>query len=135
MSRKNSDNTKQLVQELYTKGMPIVEIAERTSIACSTIYGYVKAKQLGLPYSGYNEYLAQQRQNRPENRELGLLIKSRLVELEQNQSWLANEIGVTKQAVSLYIKGKAFPSEAILRKLSSSLNAQHALDGLLLKCH
>src|SRR3989338_7450576 len=73
----------------------------------------------------YNDYHERQRTSRPENQELSDLIKKRLKELGRNQSWLAEEIEVTKQRVSQYVQGKSFPKEDVLQKLYSSLEVPY----------
>ncbi len=45
----------------------------------------------------------------------------KLEELGRNQSWLAEQLGVSGQTVSQYIQGKSIPSEKIRNKLSSVL--------------
>jgi transcriptional regulator with XRE-family HTH domain len=55
-----------------------------------------------------------------------------LKNLGKNQSWLAEEIGVTRQSVSLYVKGRSVPKDDLLQKLYSSLDVQYGiLDDLL----
>src|SRR3989339_249982 len=73
----------------------------------------------------YDDYHIRQRTSRPENQELSDLIKKRLKELGRNQSWLAEEIEVTKQRVSQYVQGKSFPKEDVLQKLYSSLEVPY----------
>ena len=75
--------------------------------------------------SDYQEHLARERQQRPENKELSNLIKKRLKELEKNQSWLADQIGVTSATVSFYTHGKSIPSNDVLKKLSSALEVPY----------
>ena len=73
-----------------------------------------------------------QRVNKPENQELSNLIRRRLKEIGKNESWLAEEIGVTRQAVSLYVRGRSIPTDGLLQKLYSSLDVSYeTLDGLL----
>ena len=91
--------------------------------------------ETGQPFesqSQYQEYTTRQRVNRPQNQGLSDLIKRRLKELGKNQSWLAEEIGVTRQAVSLYVKGRTTPTNDLLQKLYSSLDVTYeTLDDLL----
>jgi len=91
--------------------------------------------ETGQPFeslSQYEEYTARQRVNQPENQGLSNLIKKRLKELGKNQSWLARELGVTRQAVSLYVQGRSVPREELLEKLYSSLDVPYkTLDDLL----
>ena len=71
-------------------------------------------------YSEYRESLAQQRSRNHQNKELSDLIKSRLKKLKRTQSWLAEQIGVTRQAVSLYSIGKIIPQNKTLNLLFSA---------------
>src|SRR3989344_2673496 len=119
------DKTKQLMKEMYSSGLSVAEIARRANVPYSTAYGYTRARQRGFAsYGEYEEHLARQRinpetgqlfksltelrdyqarqrQRRPENKELGDLMRTRLRELGKNQSWLAGQIGVTRATVSL----------------------------------
>ncbi len=91
--------------------------------------------ETGEPFeskSQYREYTARQRVNRPENQGLSDLINRRLKELRRNQTWLAEEMGVTRQAVSLYVKGRSTPTNDLLQRLYSSLDVPYeTLDDLL----
>jgi DNA-binding XRE family transcriptional regulator len=91
--------------------------------------------ETGQPFesrSQYQDYRERQKVNRPENQGLGGLIRRRLKNLGKNQSWLAEEIGVTRQSVSLYVKGRSVPKDDLLQKLYSSLDVQYGiLDDLL----
>ena len=91
--------------------------------------------ETGQPFesrSQYQDYRERQKVNRPENQRLGGLIRRRLKNLGKNQSWLAEEIGVTRQSVSLYVKGRSVPKDDLLQKLYSSLDVQYGiLDDLL----
>src|SRR3989339_136434 len=84
-----------------------------------------KTRKLFASRTEYNDYHERQRTSRPENQELSDLIKKRLKELGRNQSWLAEEIEVTKQRVSQYVQGKSFPKEDVLQKLYSSLEVPY----------
>src|SRR3989344_4595819 len=81
----------------------------------------------------YEDHLARQRQERPQNQELSDLIKKRLKELGQNQTWLSQQMGVSRQAVSYYVQGKVIPKGEHLPKLYSALEVPYnTLDDLLL---
>ena len=71
--------------------------------------------------SKYNRHMAEQRQQKPEYKELINLIKSKLKELGKSQNWLAKELCITKQAVSQYVHGESFPKEEIQEKLDRIL--------------
>jgi len=62
MSRKLSDETKQLLEELYAEKRSVAEIARRTNVSCATVYRYVEAKQGGFTsYKEYQDDLAKKR--------------------------------------------------------------------------
>ncbi len=71
--------------------------------------------------SEYNKEREKQRKQRAEYQDLSKLIREKLEELGKNQRWLAKELGITPQAVNLYVYGKAFPNEKILKKLDRIL--------------
>ena len=91
--------------------------------------------ETGQPFKSLTElrdYQARQRQRRPENKELGDLMRTRLRELGKNQSWLAGQIGVTRATVSLYAQGKNIPKRELLGRLYSALDVPYqTLDELL----
>ena len=62
MPRKISNETKQLIEELYAEGLPVVEIAKRVNVSYPTAYGYTKVKERGFAsYLKYQEHLAKER--------------------------------------------------------------------------
>jgi DNA-binding XRE family transcriptional regulator len=66
------------------------------------------------------------------NQNLSSLISYKLTEKEKNASWLANEIGVSRQAVSKYLQGKYLPSEDILKRIFNVLDLPYtSLDDLI----
>lgn len=107
------------ISKLYNngKGLSPAEIARQTGITYSTIYGMTMVRQRINPETG--ERFA----SRTEYQELSDLIKKRLKEIGRNQSWLAKETGITRQAVSIYTKGKGLPDGDLLRKLFSLLKS------------
>jgi DNA-binding XRE family transcriptional regulator len=129
MSRKISDQTKNLIENLYAQDLPVAEIARRANVSYPTAYGYTRLKQrinpeTRKPFESLGQlmdYQARQRINRAENQGLSDLIKRRLKELGKNQSWLARELGITRQAVSFYVKGRSIPSDDLLERLYSTI--------------
>ena len=138
MPKRISNKKKQLVEKLFAQGLTVVEIARKANVSYSTAWGLTKAKEKGFDslteyrqhlakekgFDSFNEYqqhLAKERQKRPENKGLSYLIVARLKELGKNQNWLANEIGVTRQAVSMYVSGSNFPSIKVYERLSPIL--------------
>jgi len=94
----------------------------------SSVNDYRKTLAQNNGYGSNNDYrktLAIKRTQKPKNQCLGSLIKKRLLELGKNQSWLSNESGVPRQAISLYVLGRSFPSEETLQKILSSLDVSY----------
>ncbi|HWP81836.1 MAG TPA: hypothetical protein VNN76_04175 [Bacteroidota bacterium] len=57
--------------------------------------------------------------------DLSRVIKKRLKAIRANQSWLAREMRVSREAVSQYVRGKTFPKrKRILQSLESVLNVR-----------
>ena len=69
----------------------------------------------------YLEYLVRQRKERKRNRELSDLVKTRLRKLGKTQSWLAQQLGVSKQAVNSYANSVSIPQGENLNKLFVAL--------------
>ena len=98
-----------------------------------TDYLEYRARQRTNPETGKSfesltklqQYRARQRTNSKKNRELSDLVKKRLEELEQNQSWLAEQLGVSRQAVSLYAQGKSLPKGEKLEQLLKIINLNY----------
>ena len=58
----------------------------------------------------------QERKKERRYKKQGDFLKEKLKELNKNQSWLARELGVTKESVSKYIRGIYFPKKIEKRK-------------------
>lgn len=112
----------------------MADIARQVGVSSSSVYGLTRAHQRGFASDyKYQEYLAQQngfasryeyvehlsqqRSKRKRNRQLRGLVRKRLREIGKNQSWLAEELGVSRQAVSLYVQGKSIPRGKTLGRL------------------
>ena len=114
-------------------------VAEHFGIAPSTVWNYINysgkeerlqqikrmyrksvARKNG--YGCYSEYArrkAQQRKSR--NRQFCGLIRGRLEAIGQNQNWLADSTGITRQAISQAINGKIKLRRERLPRLSEAL--------------
>ena len=83
----------------------------------------------------YYEHLARQRSQKEVNRELSDFVKRRLKELCRTQSWLAEELGISRQMISFYTQGNSVPKGERLRKLrnilDSNRNKGKSLDHLI----
>lgn len=128
------------MKKWYNLNLSVAEIARRANVSYLTAYGYTRLKERNNPETGklfeslseYQEYLARQRQGKPENQELSDFIPRKLGELRKNQSWLAEKMGVTRKCVSLYTHGKLIPSEEALGRLFSALQVPYqTLEDLL----
>lgn len=76
------------------------------------------------PYASYSElhnYQAKQRSKRTKNKEFSNLLKRRLSWVGVNQSWLAQRMGMSREAISQYINGETIPQGDNLKNLLSAL--------------
>ena len=107
-----------------------------------TEYKDYQARQRVNPETGeqfksrteYEKNLARQRKERRGNIELSDLIKTRLKELGKTQSWLAQQMGVSRQRVSHYANGVSIPQGEKLDKLLVALEIRDkpkSLDNLV----
>ena len=108
-------------------------MAQRMGFESYKEYLEHQAKQRGFnSMRDYREYMDEQKQKRAETQVLSSLIKERLTELGENQSWLAKKLNVSRQMVSLYIQGKRMPSKKRLHDLFLILDVPYqSLDDLL----
>lgn len=80
-----------------------------------------KAREKGYASNAeYNKIMTEAKKER--NRPISTLIKSSLDKKRKNQTWLANCIGVSKQSISDYIKGKIRPDPENLPALAEYLD-------------
>lgn len=146
--KKFSKETVEKMQSLYEENLSAKEISKRLKISYSTVYVYAKvfsgefgsrndyweylAKQKGFEsLSDYRGYLAKQRQEKKDYKRLSIVLQENLKE-RGRQSWLANQVNITRQAVSLYLQGKAIPNEKLLRNIFHALNLPYkTLEDLL----
>ena len=151
MSKKIPEETREKIQKLYNEGLKPSEITQQIGISYSTVYGLTRARQrinpeTGKPFASeteYRNYHVRQkdnpetgkpfesqteyenyhaRQRKKNNKELSDLLRDKLKELDQNQTWLAKQLGVTRQAISLYFQGKSMPKGKRLDALLNVLN-------------
>ena len=143
MVKRISEETIKKMQELYINGATISEISFKISIPYRTVYCYTRLPERGFKipekYQEYlskkrgfksrNEYtqeLLKKRKKRNANKCLSNLIKEKLKKIKKNQSWLAKQLGATRQTVSLYAQGKLVPrNKGVLKKLSSTLKINY----------
>lgn len=59
---------------------------------------------------------------KPFNKNFSSLIQNKLNELNENNSWLANEIKVSRQSVSKYVKGETLPKPSVMMRIVKVLN-------------
>ena len=138
MQRKIQDRQRERAWEMYETGDSITDIAKSINISYTSAWGLTEGRRQGFKnrseyqehlavqkgfknLSKYREHLAVKRSQRHTNKELSDLIKYSLKKLGKNQTWLAEQIGVTRQTVSSYIHGKNIPLEETLSLLFSTL--------------
>lgn len=141
MARKITDKQREESWRMYEQGKSIKDISEFVCVSYTSAWSMTEGRRQGFKnHSEYKESLAQKKgfknsseyqeslaQNRSKNhlnKELSYLIKFRLSEMGRNQSWLAKQIGVTRQTVSLYSMGKIIPSDGILNKMFVALEVE-----------
>ena len=133
MPRKTPYGVVDIIQSLYSQGLSVAEVARRTDVHYKTVWGYIAAKKNGFAsYWAYQKYLAKKRQQQPETQELRDLIKKRLKNMNKNQSWLAEQLGVRSKTVSSYVTRRSIPNRTRLRRLFTTLQVDYqTLDDLL----
>jgi len=127
------------IKSLRREGKQVKDISKIIGIPYSSVYNCIRLPERG--YSSRHEYLrklaedkgisiyeyfkksARRRIGKKENRELSLLITTRLAEMRKTQRWLAEQAGVSHQAITLYKKGENCPREEVLEKIYSALNS------------
>lgn len=125
MSKRIPKETEKKIQRLFKGEIGLAEIARRTGVSYSSVYALTKLRQRINPETGrkyaslveLHDYQARQRSKRKKNKELSILIKEGLKKLNKNQSWLAEQLDISREAVSNYIKGESMPKEDNLRNL------------------
>lgn len=130
MPRRIPENVRVKISKLYDNGggMSLSEISKQTGVSYSSVYGMTRLRQRTNSERGryfksrteYDDWRARQRAEK--NKEFSTLLKYRLNELGKNQSWLAEQLGVTRQAVSLYTQGKLISRGEKFNKLLKILN-------------
>lgn len=80
------------------------------------------AKQRGFDsLQEYKKHRVKERQKRLKNKELSNLIDKRLEERGKPHHWLAEKLGISREAVRQYARGKSVPKKENLRKILSIL--------------
>ena len=119
-------------------------IARQTGVSYGSVYGLTRAAERGFEsrtdyetdlarkrgfesYYDYTEHLAAERTARIENRIVVDLVRRSVAKFGKNQSWLARELGVSRQTVSLYAHGKSVPREERLAKLLDVAGASESV--------
>jgi len=68
----------------------------------------------GRGFASKNEYrkeMARRKQTKPKNKAVRDLINSKLQEIGKNQAWLARQVGLSRQSISMYAQGKVLPKD------------------------
>ena len=115
------------------------EVYKKTGhkFALSTIYNYTKGTGTAYMISARKQMSKETRAQL--KKKLSFLITSRLEEIRKlkkigrGRNWLANELGISRQMVSLYVNEKALPSKENFRKMCSVLEIRNdkSLEDLL----
>ena len=122
MGKKIPNETIDLMQDLYSRGLSVTAVAKRANVPYSTAWSYTAAKQRGFASRGeYEAHLAKQRQQQPINQKLSDLIKQRLAELGKSQKWLSIQLRITEGAVSRYLSGRTTPRRNLQERLFETL--------------
>ena len=138
MTKKISRKKREKIWELHNQGISQGKIAKELKISLTAAWGYSKAREKGFDsfydygkyrvlkrgYGSKREYernLEKERQKKKMNRELSTLINKRLNELGKNNFWLAGQIGVSRQMVDMYMKGKSYPKKAVYDRIEKAL--------------
>lgn len=88
----------------------VEDLLQQRGFSSDSQYREHLAQQKGfLSDSKYREHLSKQRCQQQRNRKVSALVNQRLRQLGRNQSWLARQLGVSRQAASLYVQGKLVP--------------------------
>ena len=89
-------------------------------------YNKAMAKEKGhKSYAKYCNSLAEERQQRNSNIALSCFLAEKSKEQGISQAELARQLGVSRQAVSMYAQGKMLPEEDVLLKIYSILNVPY----------
>ena len=98
------------------------DLAGRKGFSSRSEYRNDLARRNGFSsINKYQEYLAKKRQNKQENKLFSKIIKGRLSELNKTNKWLADQLGINDNLVSLYVSGKSLPIINLQTKLLKTL--------------
>lgn len=139
MRKKIPQATIRRIQSLARKEYDAYSIAEAEGVSITAVRFYTGPRYERFEsLMAYHEHLAElngyasrseyqreadaARSQRKKYREVSKLVHDILRQQEKNQSWLANYLGVSRQAVSFYAQGKRMPSNNIYQKLRELRN-------------
>ena len=99
------------------------------------LFKHIKQAQLYLAvrkgYDSYEEQIISEHKEREEKKEeyrrhskFASFIVARLNFIGQNNSWLAQQIGVTNSAIYNYTHNRCFPSERVLKEMARTFGVQ-----------
>lgn len=137
MRKRISEETKQRIKELHAQGLPSTEVARMTGVSYFTaratkmggagVYQNMLAKLNG--HGSFAKYQREIRRRRtirePRAEGFSRLLEEELRRLGRNQSWLAKELDVTRQAISDYMHGYYAPEKGVLEKLSGVIRVPY----------
>ena len=103
-------------------------LAERNNFIDYPAYREYQVENKGYNnFRAYEKHLQEKRQSNPQNIEFSNLINIRLELLGKNLTWLAWQIGVSRQAISIYSLGKHLPTKDKLERLYSVLQIKNTM--------
>lgn len=85
-------------------------LAERQGLEGDVEYRLYLARRRGFStYSAYLRHLEDRRMGTSTNREISSMVRDLLKEQGKTQTWLAQQLGISRQAVSRYACGRGVP--------------------------
>lgn len=110
-----------------------IHLIKRKGYKSRTEYEISKARERGYKsLAEYSKSLAEERQQKDANIAFSCFLAEKIKEYSMSQSELARQLGVSRQAVSMYVQGKMLPEKEILLKIYSILEVPYqTIDDLL----
>ena len=156
MQKKITEETKVSIKQYYNQGLSLAEVARRTKVPRTTVYNYTrgleKAQSLGYDtYTAYRNHvirekgyaswraymrgLESQHQQQQLYQESARMIMQALRRMNKTQKWLAEQLRVNKNAVTLYVQGKTLPNKEHRKKLCDVLQLdENRLENIVNNC-
>jgi len=119
------EDVKTTAMVLFDRGSSIPEIAKGIGENYHHVYSFLRGiyKNFDEVMEKNHNNLIKRKRKRYEN--FGILIKAKLEKLGKDQSWLSEQIGVSRQILSQYVYGKCVPMKGPAKKLCDALNLDY----------